>query len=602
MTALRISPFSGLIPKADPTMLPANAAQQAANCRFSAGQLEAYNAPLFIQNAVRSDIQTLYRFGQANNSDTEYWFQWPSDVNCVKGAVANDVEERTFYTGDGFPKQTNNAIATSASPYPASFFRIGLPPPPPIASIVANGTRSSTAAAPEQRAYIYTLVSQFGEESPPCGSGDEAVPAVIDVYGASSEVTVQGKEAVAEVKNPDGTIKTAAQAAIAEVRVEYPAQTVGLSFPGVSLPSASPIPQFKRIYRSLQGSSEYFFVDEISYAQSAYTDSKTAEQLGEICPTLDSANIPDAARGLVALPNGIMVCHTEYDVYFSEPYKPYSWPGGYALTVDYPIVGLGVFGTSVAVLTKGYPYVITGTDPQSMAMERLPMPYACLSKRSICTAMGGVIYAAADGLVQITPGGVSVLTEALFTRREWNAYQPTSMMCCVWDDRIFIFNRISEQLKGAFIFDQSNGLTATDIYASAAYTDPVTGSLFLVVDSQIVKWDAGAEGSFVWKSRRETLPMPTNFSYGQILATKYPQTVIVHTDLESATDAIALNARNPALARTGSVVAFTATVTSSQPFRLPSGFKARYWELELRGNGRVLSAVLSESGEELQRV
>jgi hypothetical protein len=250
-------------------------------------------------------------------------------------------------------------------------------------------------------------------------------------------------------------------------------------------------------------------------------------------------------------------------------------------TVDYPIVGVASFGTSLAVLTTGVPYVMSGTDPSSVSVEKLSVPYACLSKKSICASMGGVLYAAADGLIAIDYSGPRVLTDQLFTRREWAALNPSSMMVCVWDERIFMFYRVSDDVKGCLILDGQNGLTTSDVYATAYFTDPVTGSLFLAVGNQIVKWDAGAVGQYQWKSRQEVLPMPKNFGYGQVLATSYPLTMNIYGD---------------------GALKHSQMVASELPFRLPSGFRSRYWEIELIGSGRVRSAVLADSAMELQSV
>jgi hypothetical protein len=536
MTILRFSPFGGLIPKADAVMLPANAAQVAKNCRFSAGQLEAFNTPTTVKVGTQGELRTIYRFGQTANSDTDYWFTFPGIVDVVKGAIANDTSERTFFTGDGFPKVTNSTKALTAQPYPGSYFRLGLPAPslPAVASV--SGGPTSELSIAETRIYTYTFVTSFGEESAPAD--------------ASNEVTVK------------------------------PGQTVTLQLGAP--PSGLFDTATKRIYRSVAGNSgvEYLFVAEVPDATGAYDDTLGANDLGEVMPSLDFAMLPDLARGLCSGPNGILAAHTDYDVYFCEPFKPYAWPEGYIQTVDYPIVGSAWFGTSLAVLTTGVPYVMSGTDPGSISVEKLAVPYACLSKQSICAALGGVIYAAADGLVSITAAGPQVLTDQLFTRREWAALNPASMLCCVWDERIFMFYDTGA-VKGGLILDQANGLTATDIHATAAFTDPVTGALFLCVDGDIVKWDAGPVGQYQWKSRQEVVPLPQNFGYGQVLATAYPLTLNVYAD---------------------GVLQHAQTVTSDLPFRLPAGFRARYWEIELLGAGRVRQATLADSAAELQSV
>jgi hypothetical protein len=536
LTTLRFSPFGGLMPKADGTMLPANAAQRAVNCRFSAGQLEAFNLPTQVYTTEITSIDTIYRFGQATNSDTNYWFIFPTIVDVVKGAIANDTEERTFYTDGTLPKVTKSDLAVDSLPYPTNYYRLGIPAPTSAIIATVSGTASSDTAVAETRIYTYTFVDGLGQESAPATESNE-----VDVKPGQL-VTIQM-----------GTV-----------------------------PAGPYAVTHKRIYRSVSGTSgtEFLLVAEVPAGTNAYDDSIDANGLGEVLPTLEHALLPDTAKGLCSGPNGMAAAHTEYDVYFCEPFKYYAWPEGYIQTVDYPIVGMAYFGTSLAVLTQGVPYIMSGTDPSSVSVEKLSVAYACLSKKSICAALGGVLYAAADGLVSIDYSGPKVLTDQLFTRRDWMALNPASMMVCVWDERIFMFYDTGV-VKGGLILDSANGLTTTDIHATAAFTDPVTGSLFLAVDDKIVKWDAGMEGTYTWKSRQETLPIPQNFGWGQVLATTYPITANVYAD---------------------GVLAHTETVASDLPFRLPSGFRARYWEIELVGKGRVRAAALADSSAELQGV
>lgn len=535
MSALVFSPFGGLAPKLDPLALPAPLAQEAGNCRISSGALEAFKAPRQVLDPARAGVKTIYRFGQAANSETQHWFVFNKIVDVVKGAIANDTEERTFYTGDGYPKVTTAAMALASWPYPSNSYRLGTPAPvtPPLASV--SGAPSSATAIAETRVYVYTYVDVLGGESAPSDP--------------SNEVTF------------------------------YDGQTVALQIGGVPAGPFNVIS--KRIYRTVAGSAstEYLFVAEVAVATGVYEDTVEAANLGEVLPSLEYALLPDDARGLCSMPNGMMAAHTEYDVYFCVPYKPYAWPVGYMQTVDYPVVGQAAFGSSLAVLTTGNPYIMSGSDPASISVEKLAVPYACLAKRSIVSAMGGVIYAAADGLVLIDGGGPKVLTEAYFTRREWQALAPASMLCAVWDERVFVFYDNGTS-RGGFILD-GEGLTTTDVHATAAYTDPVTGALFLAVGDKIVKWDDGAAGSFAWRSRRLSVPAPKNFAFGQALAAAYPLT------LEVFADGVSRHVR---------------TVADERPFRLPGGFKARYWEIRLTGSARVFAAMLADTAQELQHV
>lgn len=634
MSNIAFSPFGGLVPKTDPLMLPPGGAQTATNCRFTAGVLEAYKLPSLAVAGTIAGAKTIYRFGQSTVSDTTYWFQKFGDVNFVKGPVAADTTERTFFTDGVRPQVTYAALAIGTPPYPSQSTRLGLPPPPVAPSIlvgVTYPTHAETAVA-ETVYYVYTYVDALGQESPPSPvssvatvypAGENITPAVAaraavtGVTGVAASAAVPARAAVMGVDSygnsivlspatpyipavafVQGVTAVEAVAAVPSYSTPFPRQDVVVGF------SAAPAGDFTistiRVYRTSTGSSgtDYLLVDEIPAAYSSYTDTKENSELGEPCPTMLSSNIPAGALGLLSLPNGIMAAFLGYDVYFSDVYKPYSWPEGYIQTMDYPVVGIGAFGTTVVVLTNGFPYLITGSDPQSMSAEKLTYPYACLSKRSIVSAFGGVLYAAADGLVQISPSGVTVMTESLMTRREWSDYNPASMMFVVWDEKVFIFYEKLGGSKGGLILDVAFGLSAIADHATAAYTDPVTGSLFLVLSNNsafpnradILKWDAGAASTFTWKSGKRSTPIPHNFAFGQVLADTYPITVTI-TATKSVNSAYVDN-----------TITKTYTVTDDKPFRLYSGFKARVWEMTITGSGKVFAAYIADSTQELQSV
>ena len=110
------------------------------------------------------------------------------------------------------------------------------------------------------------------------------------------------------------------------------------------------------------------------------------------------------------------------DVYFCDPYHPHAWPENYIQTVDFPVVGLGRMDTTLAVLTKGTPYLIQGTHPANMSIVKSDLEQACVSKKSIVSLMGGVVYAAPDGLMLLSPGGSRIVTESLFDFSQWQAF------------------------------------------------------------------------------------------------------------------------------------------------------------------------------------
>jgi hypothetical protein len=550
VAAIRITPFAGLLPSQDKAMIPANSAQVAENCRLTSGTLDAYKEPALAYNPAYGaynpaaiGVKTIYRFDQNNPNDAQYWFTFSTDVDVVKGAVAGDTQERTYFTDGTYPKETDTATpAAGTPPYPSNSFHLGLPAPVnAISHTVTSGGGTTTA---ETRVYTYTYVSPWGEESPPAGPSAGISVIAGDTVNISNMST-----------GPTGAYNLSGA--------------------------------YKRIYRTSTGvsSTSYLLVaDHVLLSATTFTDTVLSSALGEVLPTFNSALLPATAIGLTSLPNGIMAAFDGYDVYFSEAYKPYSWPSAYRQAVEYPIVGIGAFGTSLLVMTMGNPYLMTGSDPSSITVEKLAYPYSCVSKRSICKAFGDVIYASPDGLVSIGASGTKVLTDKLMTRLEWQAYNPSSMLCAVWDDRIFMFYD-NGATQGCLCLDGNQGLVTSTVYATAAYTDPITGSLYLYTPatSTIVKWNAGSLLTYKWKSKSFQHPNYVNFAWGQVLANSYPVTLNVYAN------------------NSGTAVA-TKTVTSSAPFRLPSGFKSKYWELELVGSASVLEVMVAENLEEIKSV
>jgi hypothetical protein len=96
-----------------------------------------------------------------------------------------------------------------------------------------------------------------------------------------------------------------------------------------------------------------------------YTDSVASESLGEVLPTeiYDAPN--DDTIGLVEHPSGFLAGFFGKTLCFSEIGAPHAWPIDYRLATNHDIVGLGVFGNSVVVTTKGWPYIAIGSDPSA---------------------------------------------------------------------------------------------------------------------------------------------------------------------------------------------------------------------------------------------
>lgn len=537
MSVIKITAFNGMTPRTDARLLEPNMAQSAVNAKLQNGTIKPYKAVSQVASLSKSGtIKTIYRFGEDQTTDANYWFHWTTDVNVVKGPISDDPHERTYFTGDGAPKMTTNAIAlTGGTAYPMNAYTLGLPAPANAPTVTVSGSGTGTA---ESRVYVYTYVSALGEEGLPSP--------------VSNIVSVQT------------------------------GQSVSLS--GLS---TAPVGAYnvvsKRIYRAVAGSggTDYLYVGEVAVATTTYSDTTTAANLGEVVPSKTWDMPPSDMAGLTLMANGILAGFRGKDVCFSEPFVPHAWPAGYMLQTDYPIVGIGAFGSSLFVGTTGYPYIITGVDPSQMTMVKGEFRQACVAKRSIVEMGMGVLYASPDGICLADGSGVQVITRGIMTRDDWQAYNPSSIVATHLDGRYWAFYD-NGTTQGALVLDMTGDgaqLWTTDQYATATYNDIKTDSLYLAQGSNVKKWDAGNSNlTYTWKSKIFVAPKPQNVGAGQVFSSSYPVTFKLYAD---------------------GVLKHTQTVANDRPFKLPSGYKAKEFEVEISGTAAVNSIFLASTVKQL---
>lgn len=314
--------------------------------------------------------------------DGATWLGWSSpSVSVARGPVATD---RLYYTGDGAPKmRTGGTVYALALPAPS------------VAPTVTN--LSSPGAISETVYFAYTWVTSFGEESPPSPLS-------------------------AAIQHSPGV----------DQRVS-----------GFGTPPASRGVTSIRIYRSqtaASGATALLFAAEVPVATVQHDYDSIANPLGEVIPSTDYDPPPDGLTGLVSLPNGMMAAFSGRDLYFCEPYIPHAWPEKYVLTVDFPIVGLVGFGSNLAVLTTGTPYVAQGLAPENMAIEKLEAGLPCVSRRGIVDLGYAAIYPSAEGLVLISGSQTDLITRAIFTREQWQELSPGTISAARFE-RKYLFTR-----------------------------------------------------------------------------------------------------------------------------------------------------------------
>lgn len=514
--------FMGAIPRVAPHLLPDGYAQAAVSCDLDKGTLR----PLLNHSTVATPTKvgtklTIFPYG-AN------WFHWLEDVDVVRAPLAGDTLNRVYFTGQGAPKATDASIATTGGTnYPMASYALGIPAPTtaPLTGTTGTATEPVDPATQEERQYVVTYVSAWGEESPP------SPPSTALTWSPGETVEVQSIPAV-----PSGDYNIVA----------------------------------KRIYRTLEG--EFLFVAEIDDAPTAYSDTVASSALGEALPS--STWYPPSATltGLRIHPAGFLVGFDGKALAVSEPYLPHAWDANKQIVVDANIVGIEIFGQNILVATADKPYVVSGTDPGSLSVERIETGEKCLSKRGMADMGDFVVYPSPVGLVAIGLGVNRVLTEKMFTAEEWLAFSPATMHGVCHQGKYYGFHA-----TGCLIIDPKEEPTViTDnTVATAAYSDGT--DLYLMVGSNIVKWGgAGTSKTYLWRSKVERT-QPTNHARAQVFADG-----LVTLRLYA-----------------GGVLKHTQTVADSDEFPLPSGFLADEWYVELEGTATVREFAVGEVSEEL---
>lgn len=485
MPTLKIQNFDGESPRTGDTFLEPNGATIALNVRLYSGELRTWDGSVEVTDIVLDTAlgaETFYKYYNTDLALTE-WLSWTSDVDVQKSSLGTDTDYRLYYTGDGTPKKTNWTLATddtAGGMYPGLYYEMGVPAP--VAAPTLAGTTAGTNPVEETRFYVYTYISTFGsitEESAPS-------PAAEITLAASKSVDISGFSAV-----PAGDYN------ITDIR----------------------------IYRTLTGENStgtYVFVKEISIATSTTNDDLGPADLGEALATTDWDAPPATLQGLTSMANGMMAGFVGNTVYFCEPYYHHAWPLTYAQSIPDQIVGLASYGTTLVVMTQGTPYAMIGTSPSTISVERIAIPEPCVSKKSIVNDAYGVMYASPNGIVGIGPTTRGLVSNRLFRRKEWNEYNPATMVGAVYDGKYFLSFQSSIHGNNTMVVSRDDipSLSFLEVRAASWYFDEQEGDLFyLDPDTNAVyQLDADELNPFVyeWTSKRFKLDRALTWSVASV--------------------------------------------------------------------------------------
>lgn len=341
-----------------------------------------------------------------------------------------------------------------------------------------------------------------------------------------------------------------------------------------------------RIYRSQTsalGTTDLYFLEEITVATTSWVYVPADTPLGNIIPSMDYNSPPGNLKGVVTMPNGIMAAFRGRKLAFCEPYIPHAWPAKYELSADYPIVGLAAFGSIIAVMTTGTPYIVQGTQPDSMSMEKVETTLPCVSADGIVDMGFAAAYPSPEGLVLIQQGGAQVVTRGLFTRQQWAALNPASFKAGSYAGR-YVFSYLDGATRKCGVIDLTGEqpfFIRMTVAADAMFTDPRTGSLYVLTSTtEVSKWDAGAAPlAMRWRSKEFRLPFPINYGAMRVEPERRALTGGETVSIKVYADGVLIHTE-------------TAYGTAT---RLPDGVLSDSWEVQIEGTLPVSMLTIAET-------
>ena len=394
----------------------------------------------------------------------------------------------------------------------------------------------------DDRVYVETFVSAWGEEGPPSD--------------ASLVTTVS------------------------------PAQDAVVTSANLSVTGSYQVTK-KRMYRSVSSNagSLFLLVEEIDLATATFTDSKLDAELSiELVTDGDGSygaswSAPPAdLAGLVELPGGILSGFVGRDVYFSEPYHPHAWPVKYIESVDFDIVSMGVSANSLVVGTRGTPYSINVIDPASTTVTRIETNQPCVSKRGLMDVGAFVVYPSNNGLVFVKGASATLMTEPFYTRKEWTAINPSTMRSGVFNRNFYMWTDTT-----GLIFDldeKTIGFVNNTLTVSGVYSDLETDELYAIVGTDIVKWEGSTTTKTgYWKSFEMTFDKTFTPRLYRVVASAYP------VNLEFWAE--------------GALVK-TVSVPDTQVHTVPATRQELHWQVAVSTENEVDQIIIADSSSEFK--
>jgi hypothetical protein len=171
------------------------------------------------------------------------------------------------------------------------------------------------------------------------------------------------------------------------------------------------------------------------------------------------------------------------------------------------------------------------------------------------------------------------------SQEQWQLYNPSSIHAYLHEGRYHAFYTRADNTTGMMVFTLNGSdapMTVGSQYTTAAHVVAKEDSLFIVESGSIKKMDkSSTDKTYTWRSKVFEHPFPINFGVAQVFSPSYGSGVTFKVWADGS-------------------LKHTQTVTSNAPFRLPSGFLAREWYVQVEGTADITAIAVAQSPTELK--
>lgn len=476
-TAIKIDKFEGIQPRLDATALGDNQATVAMNCRLHTTKLNPIcqpsvitDMPIRLENGLRDirDAKTIHIWTRGNGIRDV--IAWPGIVRVAPSNLNADDRFRLFVSGDtGISDEhgDNQPCVYVSSQGGRTYDRHPLYKDIPPSVEMRYWTESDPVApsveldpATIRHTYFFqTFVDEYGYES-----GQSRV--ATDIDGNMIEFDFNNNQKV--------------------------------SWLGISHSTATyTIPDWvvaRRLYMSVATGDDAGSVRMVceQKIQGDAFETKLKININDQDVVEEAPNITSTPADLVwmtQMPGNFYVGYLRSNprtICFSDVGLPTSFPDAYRYTIRDFAIGIAVAGNTAFVLTKGYPWALSGSAPEGITASQIVSEQACVSARSICPFEGKVFYASQDGICVLSEDSLNstVITRQYWDKLSWAALNPQSCIMVAYDNALFCWFTLTDGTRKAYIIDFDVGgnpiITEHDEHANCVFTDVENDKLYFV--------------------------------------------------------------------------------------------------------------------------